>query len=95
MTAGNWLELVIAGLALIVVALSAWVETSLATVSRVNLRALLEGRLSRSPEREIEGPQHIRSSMLLIEMLSAGISTAPSLPISTMAPLWISTVVCG
>lgn len=76
MTAGNWIELVIAGIFFLIVALSAWIETSLATVTRVNLRALLEGRISRPDEREIEGPQHIRSSMLLIEMISVGISTA-------------------
>lgn len=76
MTTGNWVELAIAGLALIVLTLSAWIETSLATVTRVNLRALLEGRFSRSPERELEGPQYTRSSMLVIEMIGVGVSTA-------------------
>jgi putative hemolysin len=76
MSAANWFELTVALVALVVVALSAWVETSLATVSRVNLRALLEGRFSRSSEREIEGPHITRSSMLLIEMIGVGVSTA-------------------
>jgi putative hemolysin len=76
MSAGNWFELVVAIVALVIMALAAWVETSLATVTRVNLRALLEGRFSRSSEREIEGPQVTRSSMLLIEMIAVGVSTA-------------------
>lgn len=76
MTTGNWIELVLAVIALIVVFLSAWVETSLASVTRVNLRALLEGRFSRTSEKEIEGPQYTRASLLLIEMIGVGVSTA-------------------
>ncbi|MBA2452471.1 MAG: HlyC/CorC family transporter [Chloroflexia bacterium] len=76
MTTGIWIELFVAALTFVIVMLSAWVETSLATVTRVNLRALLEGRFSRLPERELEGPQYTRSSMLLIEMIGVGISTA-------------------
>ncbi len=76
MTTGQWVELTVAAVAIVIVMLSAWVETSLAIVTRVNLRALLEGHFARSPERELEGPQHTRSSMLLIEMICVGISTA-------------------
>jgi putative hemolysin len=56
--------------------LTAWIETSLASVTRVNLRALLEGRFSRTSEKEIEGPQYTRSAMLLVEMIGVGVSTA-------------------
>ena len=76
MTTGNWIELVLAVVALVIVFLSAWVETSLASVTRVNLRALLEGRFSRTTEKEIEGPQYTRASLLLVEMIAVGVSTA-------------------
>ena len=76
MTAGHWLELSVAGIALVIVFLSAWVETSLAAVTKVNLRALLEGRTSRSQESEVEGPHYTRSAMLLVEMVGVGVATA-------------------
>jgi putative hemolysin len=97
MTTGNWIELTIAIFALVIVTLSAWVETSLATVTRVNLRALLEGRFARSPERELEGPQYTRSSMLLIEMIGVGVSTALiahiAWDVSPEYGLWIGIVI--
>jgi putative hemolysin len=97
MSTANWVELAVALVALVIVALSAWVETSLATVTRVNLRALLEGRFSRSSEREIEGPQVTRSSMLLIEMIGVGVSTAliahVAWELNAQSGLWIGIAI--
>lgn len=76
MTTGNWVELVIVGFVLLVIAVAAWVETSLSTFSRLTLRELLEDRLVRSQEAELEETQKLRSSMLLIEMIGAGVGTA-------------------
>lgn len=76
MTSGNWFELVIAAVALVVVFISAWVETSLQSVTRGNLRALIEESLARSSGREIEPEQNTRSSLLLVEMVAIGIATA-------------------
>ncbi len=76
MTSGNWFELIIAAIALVVVFISAWVETSLQSVTRGNLRALIEESLARSSGREIEPEQNTRSSLLLVEMVAIGITTA-------------------
>lgn len=76
MTSGNWFELIIAAVALVVVFISAWVETSLQSVTRGNLRALIEESLARSSGREVEPEQNTRSSLLLVEMVAIGIATA-------------------
>lgn len=76
MTSTNWIELTIAAVALLVVALSSWVEISLAAVSRVDIRRLLDQRLSREDALTIERTQRLRSAMLLIEVLAAGVAVA-------------------
>jgi putative hemolysin len=76
MTSGNWFELIIAAFALVVVFISAWVETSLQSVTRGNLRALIEESLARSAGREVEPEQNTRSSLLLVEMVAIGVATA-------------------
>jgi putative hemolysin len=76
LTATNWTEAIIATIALLVVALSAWVEISLAAVSRVDIRRLLDQRLSREDALTIERTQRLRSAMLLIEVLAAGVAVA-------------------
>jgi putative hemolysin len=76
LTATNWTEAIIATLALGVVALSAWVELSLAAVSRVDIRRLLDQRLSREDALTIERTQRLRSAMLLVEVLAAGVAVA-------------------
>lgn len=76
MSSANWLELAVAALALVVVFVASWVETSLASVTRGNLRALFEESFARPSEREIEPPQYTRPSLLLIETISIVISAS-------------------
>jgi CBS domain containing-hemolysin-like protein len=70
----NWIELVIAIAALAVMALSSWAETSLVAVSRIDIRRLFDIRLSREDALAIDRTQRLRSSVLLIAMLSAALS---------------------
>jgi putative hemolysin len=76
LTSTNWIELFIAVIALGIVALSSWVEISLAAVSRVDIRRLLDQRLSREDALTIERTQRLRSAMLLVEVLAAGVAVA-------------------
>ncbi|HUG15309.1 MAG TPA: CNNM domain-containing protein, partial [Thermomicrobiales bacterium] len=76
MTSTNWIELIIAAIALGTVAVSSWAEISLAAVSRVDIRRLLDQRLSREDAVMIERTQRLRSAMLLVEVLSAGVAVA-------------------
>lgn len=76
MTSTNWIELIIAVIALGIVAVSSWVEISLAAVSRVDIRRLLDQRLSREDAVIIERTQRLRSAMLLIEVIAAGVAVA-------------------
>lgn len=76
MTPGMWFELGIAALSLIIVGITAWAEGSLGTFSRVTIRELLDERLHRGQESELEETQLLRADLLLIEMLLVGVSTA-------------------
>ncbi|MEX1157693.1 MAG: hemolysin family protein, partial [Thermomicrobiales bacterium] len=68
------IELAIAVVAVAVVAVSTWAEMSLAAGTRVDIRRLLDNRLSREDAQTIEKIQRLRSSLLLIEMLAAGVA---------------------
>jgi len=72
----HWIELAVAAIALAIVALSSWVETCLSAASRVNIRRLLDERFARIEEQEFERNQHLRSAMLLIELLSGAVAAA-------------------
>ena len=67
-------ELIIAVVAVGVVAVSTWAEMSLSVGTRVDIRRLLDNRLSREDAQAIERIQRLRSSLLLIEMLMAGVA---------------------
>jgi CBS domain containing-hemolysin-like protein len=67
-------ELVIAIVAVVIVALSTWAEMGLAAGTRVDIRRLFDNRLSREDAQSIERIQRLRSSLLLIEMLAAGMA---------------------
>lgn len=68
------IELVIAAVAVIVVAISTWAEMSLSAGTRVDIRRLLDNRLSREDAIAIDRIQRLRSSLLLIEMLASGVA---------------------
>ena len=67
-------EIVIAGVALILLGVAAWVEASLGTARELTIRELLSDRLSRSPD-SVDETTQIRSAMLLIQMVLAGLAT--------------------
>ena len=71
MSTDTWLELTVAIIALGVLTLASVVEASLATVNRLTLRELIEGRAgAHRVQSLIERPQSIRSSMVLVELVS-------------------------
>ncbi|HUZ01271.1 MAG TPA: hemolysin family protein [Thermomicrobiaceae bacterium] len=75
MSTDTWLEPAVAVAALSVLTLASIVEASLATVNRLTLRELIEGRAgAHRVESLIERPQSIRSSMVLIELVAAATS---------------------
>ena len=76
MSTANIIEIGVALIALVIVALSSWTETCLSAVSRVNIRRLLDDRYARADEHAIERAQALRSSILLIELLAAGLAAA-------------------
>ena len=76
MSSSNWFELIVAFVALSFVAISAWVEANLAAVTRVDIRRLFDNKLSREDALLIERTHRLRSAILLIEVLSAGVATA-------------------
>ena len=67
-------ELIIAVVAVGVVAVATWAEMSLSAGTRVDIRRLLDNRLSREDALAIERIQRLRSSLLLIEMLASGVA---------------------
>jgi alanine dehydrogenase len=67
-------ELVIAIVAVGVVAVATWAEMSLSAGTRVDIRRLLDNRLSREDALTIERTQRLRSSLLLIEMLASAVA---------------------
>ena len=76
MSSSNWIELVVAIIALSFVAVSSWVEANLAAVTRVDIRRLFDNRLSREDAILIERSHRLRAAVLLIEVLCAGVATA-------------------
>jgi magnesium and cobalt exporter, CNNM family len=75
LSTSNVIELGVALIALVIVALSSWTETCLSAVSRVNIRRLLDDRYARADEHAIERAQALRSSILLVELLAAGLAS--------------------
>lgn len=72
MSTDSWIELAVVVVSLVILGLASLIETSLATVNRLTLRQMLEGRASaHRVQTIIDRPQAIRSSMLLIELVSA------------------------
>ncbi|HEX5164464.1 MAG TPA: hemolysin family protein [Thermomicrobiales bacterium] len=67
-------ELIIAIVAIGVVGVSTWAEMSLSAGTRVDIRRLLDNRLSREDALAIERIQRLRSSLLLIEMLASAVA---------------------
>lgn len=70
------LEIGIAAAALLALGLAAWVEASLGTVRELTIRELLNDRLSRTPDPDVDETTQIRAAMVLIQMIAAGLSTA-------------------
>ncbi|MEZ4520998.1 MAG: hemolysin family protein [Thermomicrobiales bacterium] len=70
------LEVSIAAGALVVLAIAAWVEASLGTARELTIRELLSDRLSKTTDSDVDETTQIRSAMVLIEMISAGLATA-------------------
>ncbi len=68
------IELIIAAVAVGIVAISTWAEMSLSAGTRVDIRRLLDNRLSREDALAFESTQRLRSSLLLIEVLGAGVA---------------------
>lgn len=69
-------EVIIAAIALVILAIAAWVEASLGTARELTIRELLSDRLSRSADQDVDETTQIRSSMVLIQLVSAGVATA-------------------
>ncbi len=69
-------EIAIAAVALAFLGLAAWVEASLGTARELTIRELLSDRLSRTPDSDVDETTQIRSAMVLIQMIAAGLSTA-------------------
>ncbi|CAN5530459.1 hemolysin family protein [soil metagenome] len=70
------LEVIVAAFALLILAIAAWVEASLGTAREMTIRELLSDRLSRSRDADVDETTQIRSSMVLIQMIAAGLATA-------------------
>jgi CBS domain containing-hemolysin-like protein len=69
-------ESVLIASALVILGLAAWVEASLGTVRELTIRELLSNRLSRAPDSDVDETTQLRSAMLLVQMLAAGVATA-------------------
>lgn len=72
MSTDSWLAIAVAGITLVIFGLAAFVESSLATVNRLTLRELIEERAGpHHVQSLIDRPQVVRSTMLLVELISA------------------------
>jgi CBS domain containing-hemolysin-like protein len=68
----SWLAIAVAVIAFLIFGLAAFVELSLATVNRLTLRELIEERAGpHHVQSLIDRPQVVRSTMLLVELISA------------------------
>ncbi|MDI3341938.1 MAG: hemolysin family protein [Sphaerobacter sp.] len=71
-TDSSWIELAVAAVSLLILALAALAEASLAAANRISLREMIEGRSSPNRVQSlIDHPQLIRSSLVLLELLAA------------------------
>ncbi len=72
MSTDSWLAVAVAVIAFLIFGLAAFVELSLATVNRLTLRELIEERAGpHHVQSLIDRPQVVRSTMLLVELISA------------------------
>lgn len=69
-------EVIVAAAALLILAVAAWVEASLGTAREMTIRELLDDRLSRTQDHDVDETTQIRSAMLVIQMMAAGVVTA-------------------
>jgi CBS domain containing-hemolysin-like protein len=69
-------ELAVTAVALAILAVAAWVDASLGTARELTIRELLSNRLSRGPDTDVDETTQLRSAMLLVQMLAAGVATA-------------------
>ncbi|HET9016254.1 MAG TPA: hemolysin family protein [Thermomicrobiaceae bacterium] len=77
MSTDTWLELAVALAALGLLTLASLVEANLATVNRLTLRDLIEGRAgAHRVQSLIDRPRAIRASMVLLELASAATAVA-------------------
>ncbi|MFW6074095.1 MAG: hemolysin family protein [Chloroflexota bacterium] len=81
-----WMELIIAGVTIVIVSLAAWVEACVGSVNKMTIRELLDDRFSRSQESELDEAQRLRSAMLIIQM--AGVVLASGLLVSVLTELY-------
>lgn len=71
MSTDSWIDLVIAGSALLVLTLAAVVELSISVANRMTLREWIEGQTaSQRAESLADHPQTIRANMLLVELMT-------------------------
>jgi len=91
------LEVGIALIALALLGIAAWVEASLGTAREMTIRELLSDRLSRTSASDVDETTQLRSSMVLIQMVAAGVATAliahAALDLDTDGALAIGVVV--
>ena len=91
------LEVGIALIALALLGIAAWVEASLGTAREMTIRELLSDRLSRTSASDVDETTQLRTSMVLIQMVAAGVATAliahAALDLDTDGALAIGVVV--
>ena len=68
------IEIVVAGVALILLGVTGWVEASLGTARELTIRELLSDRLSRTPDSDVDETTQIRTAMLLIQLMMSGLA---------------------
>ena len=77
MTTADWIEVGVAVVSYVTLAFAATVELGLAAVNRVTVRELIEERAATHRVHSlVDRPQAIRSSLLLIELIAAGIAAS-------------------
>jgi putative hemolysin len=74
LSTSQWIELIIAGLALLVLFVASWIDITLSAAGRVNVRRLLDERFARLDEQELERNQRVRSEMQLVSLLAGALA---------------------
>lgn len=75
MSGGNLVELVVAVVALAILGVAGWVESSLVSAHRVTIRELIDERRTRVHGSLLAETQQLRGSMLLVQLFCMGIAT--------------------